>query len=132
MGAFGATTGCSNDDCTMTDKFAASTHDHCVNMCYSIPECSWWSWGQEDGVKKCWIRVADDGRETGAAGWITGAKVCLPETVQELPMGNAQCWVDGFDYDTCCDPKFGSSGNTQCWDGNFNHQHCCVPPNPIS
>jgi len=34
---------------------------------------------------------------------------------------------DGFNYDTCCDPKFGPNGNSQCWDGMFNYNRCCFP-----
>ncbi|CAD7970115.1 unnamed protein product [Amoebophrya sp. A120] len=135
MGAFGAIEGCYNDDCTMTDKFAAPDFETCINMCYTIPECTWWSFGTEksDNMTKCWIRVADDGREElgEGSGFVSGAKVCLPETVKEYPMGNAGCWIDGFDYDMCCDPKFGSAGNTQCWDGHFSHERCCVSPEQI-
>ncbi|CAD7952732.1 unnamed protein product [Amoebophrya sp. A25] len=130
MGAFGATEGCYNDDCSMTDKFAAKSYESCINVCYTIPECSWWSFGQEDGQSKCWIRVADDGREH-QEGFITGAKVCMHEDARELDMGNGACWIDGFDYDTCCDPKFGPEGNRSCWDGHFSYQACCVPPSPI-
>ena len=42
-------------------------------------------------------------------------------------MGNEECWVDGFNYDVCCDPKFGPNGNSQCWDGMFNYNRCCFP-----
>jgi hypothetical protein len=50
-----------------------------------------------------------------------------PSDVEELVLGNAECWVDGFDYNTCCDPKFGPNGSTQCWDGMFNYNRCCFP-----
>ena len=72
------------------------------------------------------LRVSDDGREAGD-GWSAGAKTCTPPDTQRYIMGNVECWIDGFDYSTCCDPKFGPNGNSQCWDGMFNYNRCCFP-----
>lgn len=128
VAGFGATQGCFQDDCTLSDKFAAKSMESCINLCYTVPECSWWTFGEENGQGKCWIRVADDGREKQEGkGWVSGAKVCLHPEAHELEMGNADCWIDGFDYDTCCDPKFGLEGNVQCWDGHYSHKVCCFP-----
>jgi len=126
VAGFGAASGCFQDDCKNTDKFAVSKLESCINVCHTLPECSWWVFGTEEGMTKCWLRVADDGRENGD-GWSSGAKTCAPPDTAELIMGNQECWVDGFDYNTCCDPKFGPNGNTQCWDGMFNYNRCCFP-----
>lgn len=123
---FGATVGCFQDDCQNTDKFVASSIESCTKVCLSMPECEWWVWGKEEGEQKCWFRMGDDGREAGE-DWISGSRTCFPEGQKAVPMGNFDCWIDGFDYDTCCDPKFGPSGNTQCWDGLFNYDRCCFP-----
>ncbi|CAE7737953.1 cpcE, partial [Symbiodinium pilosum] len=95
-------------------------------VCQSLPECEFWVWGQEEGEQKCWFRLGDDGREAGE-GWISGGRACHPPGQQAIVMGNVECWIDGFNYDTCCDPKFGPSGNAQCWDGVFNYDRCCFP-----
>eukprot|EP00435_Cladocopium_sp_Y103_P057131 s576_g19.t1 len=95
-------------------------------VCQSLPECEFWVWGQEEGEQKCWFRLGDDGREAGE-GWISGSRSCYPPGQQAIVMGNFDCWIDGFNYDTCCDPKFGPSGNSQCWDGVFNYDRCCFP-----
>lgn len=130
---FGAEHGCFHDDCTMSDKFATTSLEACINLCHTIPECAWWSFGSEEGMQKCWLRVADDGREVASAensaakGFVSGAKTCVHPEVRELDIGNRQCWIDGFEYDTCCDPKFGPQGNQQCWDGLFNWRLCCFP-----
>ncbi|CAD7955777.1 unnamed protein product [Amoebophrya sp. A120] len=126
VAGYGAAAGCFIDDCINTDKFAVSTLENCIAVCNSVPECNWWVFGEEEGMQKCWLRVADDGREEGE-GWTSGAKSCQPVDTEKLILGNTECWMDGFDYDTCCDPKFGPNGNTQCWDGMFNFNRCCFP-----
>eukprot|EP00927_Polykrikos_kofoidii_P005205 TRINITY_DN12078_c0_g2_i1.p2 TRINITY_DN12078_c0_g2~~TRINITY_DN12078_c0_g2_i1.p2 ORF type:complete len:170 (+),score=27.55 TRINITY_DN12078_c0_g2_i1:94-603(+) len=123
---FGATVGCFQDDCTNSDKFVGNSIEHCAKVCLSLPECEFWVWGPEDGEQKCWFRFADDGREQGK-GFISGAKACHPPGQQAVPMGNAECWIDGFDYNFCCDPKLGPGGKPQCWDGEFNVTRCCFP-----
>eukprot|EP00434_Breviolum_minutum_P029382 symbB.v1.2.025987.t1/scaffold2555.1/size76423/8 len=61
-------------------------------------------------------------------GLVPCVAVGLPvDSVEAIVMGNFDCWIDGFNYDTCCDPKFGPSGNSQCWDGVFNYDRCCFP-----
>lgn len=40
--------------------------------------------------------------------------------------GNPDCWIDGYNYDFCCDVSKGSTGNTQCWSGPFNYNACCI------
>eukprot|EP00439_Symbiodinium_sp_Y106_P020455 s6408_g2.t1 len=99
-------------------------------VCQSLPECEFWVWGQEEGEQKCWFRLGDDGREAGE-GWISGGRACHPPGQQAIVMGNVECWIDGFNYDTCCDPKFGPSGNAQCWDGVFNYDRCCFPKDEL-
>mmetsp|Transcript_25221 Transcript_25221/g.58028 ORF Transcript_25221/g.58028 Transcript_25221/m.58028 type:complete len:180 (-) Transcript_25221:51-590(-) len=123
---FGATVGCFQDDCQNTDKFVASSMEACTKVCLSVLDCEWWVWGQEEGEQKCWLRKGDSGREP-AQDWISGARSCHPPNQEPMVMGNVECWIDGFDYDTCCDPKHGPAGNSQCWDGLFNFDLCCFP-----
>ena len=41
--------------------------------------------------------------------------------------GNPNCWIQGFNYELCCDPSYGVGGNPQCWDSFHNYEHCCHP-----
>mmetsp|Transcript_68412 Transcript_68412/g.184827 ORF Transcript_68412/g.184827 Transcript_68412/m.184827 type:complete len:158 (+) Transcript_68412:61-534(+) len=123
---FGAGRGCFEDDCQSSDKFAAKSIESCTRVCQSLPGCEFWVWGREDGEQKCWFRTGDAGREAGE-GWTSGAKSCSPPGTQVMPMGNSECWMEGFGYDTCCDAKYGPNGNAQCWDGVFNYDRCCFP-----
>lgn len=77
-------------------------------------------------------------------------KFCLAFNISQTFSASAPSvlTVTGFNYDTCCDPKFGPSGNSQCpalrlipldiawicivlkcqgWDGVFNYDRCCFP-----
>mmetsp|Transcript_12779 Transcript_12779/g.29998 ORF Transcript_12779/g.29998 Transcript_12779/m.29998 type:complete len:177 (+) Transcript_12779:86-616(+) len=127
---YGAVIGCFLDDCMSSDKFVASEMESCAKVCYSIPECQWWVWGTEEGEQKCWFRTADDGREAGE-GWISGSKGCHPPGTVVMPLGNSECWAEGFGYDTCCDAKYGPTGNAQCWDGVYNYDRCCFPKDEL-
>lgn len=123
---FGAAAGCYLDDCIHTDKFAVSSVENCVKVCNSLPECHNWVFGEEDGMQKCWLRKNDSKREEHD-NFTSGTKKCMPPQTPKLVLGNSECWQDGFDYGTCCDPKFGPNGNHQCWDGMFNYNRCCFP-----
>ncbi|CAK0855308.1 unnamed protein product [Prorocentrum cordatum] len=80
----------------------------------------------KEGEQKCWFRTGDAGREAGE-GWVSGAKGCHPPGTQVMPMGNMECWAEGFGYNECCDAKYGPNGNAQCWDGVYNYDRCCFP-----
>lgn len=127
---FGITEGCFQNDCQYSDKFAASSIESCPRVCLSLPDCEFWMWGQEEGKHKCWFRLGDDGRQAGE-GWVSGSRACHPPGIEAMVMGNSECWVDSFNYDTCCDSRFGPTGNAQCWDGMFNFNHCCLPKNEL-
>jgi len=123
---YGATIGCFLDDCMSSDKFVAMEIESCAKVCLSIPECEFWVWGTEEGEQKCWFRTGDAGREAGE-GWVSGPKGCHPPGTQALPLGNPECWAEGFGYEQCCDAKYGPNGNAQCWDGVYNYDRCCFP-----
>merc|ERR1712216_373170 len=72
------TKGCLAEDCSNTDKFAAASATACARMCRELDLCKWWSFGEQDGAQKCFLRVGDKGREA-SAGWPSGAKACAPE-----------------------------------------------------
>jgi len=131
---FGKTTGCFNDDCISTDKFASDSMDDCAKTCMAVEECTHWTFGDEDGTTKCWIRNGDGGRET-KAGFKAGSKFCAPPdagsmglNVQNDQVGNAACWVGGFSYELCCSGHYGPGGNAVCWDGTFTYEKCCFKP----
>merc|ERR1712216_1056985 len=91
--------GCFNDDCISTDKFASDSMDDCAKTCMAVEECTHWTFGDEEGSTKCWIRNGDGGRETWA-GFKAGSKFCAPPdagsmglNVQNDQVGNAACWV---------------------------------------
>merc|ERR1712060_504629 len=63
---YGATIGCFLDDCMSSDKFVAMEIESCAKVCFSLPECTHWVWGTEEGEQKCWFRTGDSGREAGA------------------------------------------------------------------
>eukprot|EP00435_Cladocopium_sp_Y103_P029671 s1023_g7.t1 len=109
---YGATIGCFLDDCMSSDKFVASEIESCAKVCFSLPECKYWVWGSEEGEQK----TGDSGREAGE-GWVSGTKACVPPGTSVLPLGNSECWAEGFGYENCCEAKFGPNGNAQCWDG---------------
>lgn len=46
-------------------------------------------------------------------------------------IGNPECWIDGYSFGTCCDPKFGEGGNAHCWDAVYNYRRCCFPRNEL-
>ncbi|CAE6971214.1 HOP1 [Symbiodinium natans] len=123
---YGATIGCFLDDCMSSDKFVASEIESCAKVCFSLPECKFWVWGTEEGEQKCWFRTGDAGREAGE-GWVSGSKACAPPGTTVLPLGNSECWAEGFGYENCCEAKFGPNGNAQCWDGVYNYDRCCFP-----
>ena len=52
VAGYGAAAGCFLDDCKNTDKFAVSSIESCINVCNSEPECAWWVFGTEEGIRK--------------------------------------------------------------------------------
>eukprot|EP00929_Paragymnodinium_shiwhaense_P107936 TRINITY_DN74288_c0_g1_i1.p1 TRINITY_DN74288_c0_g1~~TRINITY_DN74288_c0_g1_i1.p1 ORF type:complete len:749 (-),score=182.39 TRINITY_DN74288_c0_g1_i1:32-2278(-) len=72
---YGATSGCWDDDCTESDKFACETVERCSAVCHEVPSCYWWTWGQEEGVQKCWLRDGRAGREK-RFGFASGHRLC--------------------------------------------------------
>merc|ERR1712096_149492 len=74
----GAKEGCFEDDCSNTDKFAATKVESCARVCASVDLCKWWTYGEQDDMKKCFLRVGDMGRES-SDGWISGTKACVSD-----------------------------------------------------
>lgn len=72
-----ATAGCWQNDCKNTDKWNADNHGVCARVCHQIDDCHFWSYGEQEGVTKCFLRKSDGGREQ-AQGWSSGKKDCSP------------------------------------------------------
>jgi len=148
--AFGAVSGCYQNDCVYSDKFAASSMESCAQVCLSLPACSYWMWGKEEDeilpaplaaqsqgkqagitktkpLTKCWLRKSDAGREGNVTGWTSAAKSCHPPGTEVLVAGNKACWMQDFDYTTCCALRHGAGGNANCWDDMWNYDKCCLP-----
>jgi len=79
--AFG-TTGCWQNDCKNSDKFNAIDKGVCARACGSINECTHWTFGEQDGAMKCFLRKSDGGREE-ANGFVAGTKGCAPMPIPD-------------------------------------------------
>jgi len=75
----GAKEGCWNNNCAETDKFNCESIDGCATMCQKVDACQWWTWGDEAGVKKCWIRSGKHGKEK-RYGFSSGPRACINGT----------------------------------------------------
>jgi hypothetical protein len=77
LALYGKSYGCFLDDCTYSDKFVAVSDMECAALCAQLPECNFWSTGEEEGEQKCWLRESDGGKEA-LAGALSGTKACAP------------------------------------------------------
>lgn len=68
---------CTNGDCTYSDKFPATSETACADVCSQNQACGWWSFGFEDGVRKCWLRSSNRGLKA-AEGSFAGSRTCSP------------------------------------------------------
>jgi hypothetical protein len=75
----GKTSGCFENNCKATDKFDCATIEECATTCYQVPECTHYSFGNEAGVKKCWLRKGDGGKEPDSEGRTSASRHCAPE-----------------------------------------------------
>ncbi|KAF4686137.1 hypothetical protein FOZ60_005630 [Perkinsus olseni] len=124
--------GCYASDCSFTDKFIVNEPSECGSTCAKLPDCEFWTYGQEDGLTKCWLRTADDGREHNTT-FISGNRACglaAPERRSKWTQGENNCWGAGFTEDMCCDEKYGPSGNPACWDAAHTFEMCCLGHRP--
>lgn len=69
--------GCFLDNCQNSDKWISVSYASCADACAKTPECKHWTYGLEDGSKKCWLRTADDGKEE-ISGYVHGPVGCHP------------------------------------------------------
>jgi hypothetical protein len=76
----GKNTGCFQNNCKNTDKFDCADQAECASICYQVPECKFWAFGDEQGTKKCWLRNGDGGREPLDSA-VAGADQCAPPEV---------------------------------------------------
>lgn len=74
--------GCWQNDCKNTDKFNAVDIGICARTCNQTPDCMYWSYGEQEDAKKCFMRKADGGREI-ADGWVSAAKGCAPPALPD-------------------------------------------------
>lgn len=60
-----AASGCYMGNCASSDKFVASKSEDCARMCGVFPSCKFWTFGEQDGQRLCFLRGGDGGREAG-------------------------------------------------------------------
>lgn len=77
--------GCWQNDCKNTDKFNTHEQGICARWCAQTPECTHWSFGEQDGSNKCFFRKSDGGGEA-SDGWVSGSKSCAPPAVPDALM----------------------------------------------
>lgn len=70
-------TGCFQNNCRMSDKFDAQDRAVCARLCAELEECTHWTFGEQDGAAKCFLRKSDGGRAK-AKHWSAGSKDCAP------------------------------------------------------
>eukprot|EP00933_Yihiella_yeosuensis_P085164 TRINITY_DN99982_c0_g1_i1.p1 TRINITY_DN99982_c0_g1~~TRINITY_DN99982_c0_g1_i1.p1 ORF type:complete len:250 (+),score=46.70 TRINITY_DN99982_c0_g1_i1:67-816(+) len=81
LSAYG-TSGCWSNDCSKSDKFNSRDPGVCARACSLIPECTHWSFGEQDDTTKCFVRKSDGGREE-VQGFISGSKGCSPPSLPD-------------------------------------------------
>jgi len=98
--------GCWQNDCKHTDKFNSEDKTLCARVCMAVDECTHWTFGEQDGVTKCFFRKSDAGRES-ADGWHAAPKTCAPPLLPEVAIAKAASQVllkcDGGKSDACPD-----------------------------
>jgi len=83
--AFG-TEGCWQDDCRNTDKFRAADQSVCARACAEIDECTHWTFGEQEGSPRCFLRKSDGGREEGVDGFVAAPKACAPPMLPDAQL----------------------------------------------
>lgn len=98
--------GCWQNDCKNSDKFISDNPTLCARTCAELVECTHWTFGEQDGAKKCFFRKSDGGREN-LEGWSAGTKGCspaaVPESFQALKAGEVLRKCDAGLSDACPD-----------------------------
>lgn len=100
--------GCWQNDCKHTDKFNSANEGTCGRVCASLAECTHWSFGEQDGATKCFLRKSDGGRDE-VAGWVSGSRDCvaspLPPALLSLATAQSESLVacDGGRSERCPD-----------------------------
>jgi len=87
LSAFG-TAGCWQNDCKSSDKFNAADQGVCARACSAIEQCTHWTYGEQEGAMKCFVRKSDGGREE-ADGWVAGSKACSPPAIPHAQLALA-------------------------------------------
>mmetsp|Transcript_65598 Transcript_65598/g.182416 ORF Transcript_65598/g.182416 Transcript_65598/m.182416 type:complete len:367 (-) Transcript_65598:130-1230(-) len=72
--------GCWQNDCKNSDKFNADDYGVCARTCSQLDDCTHWTFGEQEGAKRCFFRKSDGGRET-AEGWFAATKACSPPAI---------------------------------------------------
>ena len=82
-----ATKGCWQNDCKNTDKWTAEDKGICARVCAQVDDCQFWTFGEQEGANKCFLRKGDGGREN-LEGWSAGRKSCTPPSPQAAQLAN--------------------------------------------
>jgi len=98
--------GCWQNDCKHSDKFNSADMGICARACAHSADCTHWTYGEQDGAKKCFLRKSDGGREQSDS-WVSGSKACSPEALPDafvaFTAGQLLQPCDGGKSDACPD-----------------------------
>jgi hypothetical protein len=124
--------GCFMNDCTYTDKIIVTDVAACGRLCHKVPDCKYWTFGTEEGLNKCWLRLTDTtkGRIIHSQ---SGSATCgsfAPVPPSRWTDGENKCWGGGFNAELCCDQRHGPQGNAACWDAHHTFAMCCLGEKP--
>mmetsp|Transcript_101684 Transcript_101684/g.303432 ORF Transcript_101684/g.303432 Transcript_101684/m.303432 type:complete len:270 (-) Transcript_101684:111-920(-) len=85
--------GCWAGDCTRTDKFEAPSAEDCARACAVMSRCAFWTFGEQDGTRQCFMRSSDAGREA-AGGFQAAPRACQPSATEVRPSQAALAVLD--------------------------------------
>jgi hypothetical protein len=98
--------GCWQNDCKNSDKFNAVDMGICARLCAESAECTHWTYGEQEGMNKCFFRKSDGGREQ-QDGFVAAAKSCapthLPDAFVALKASEVLTACDAGKTDACPD-----------------------------
>ncbi|CAK9090536.1 Uncharacterized protein SCF082_LOCUS42691 [Durusdinium trenchii] len=87
--------GCFLKNCSNTDKFEAVDPGICARACAAVEGCTAWSYGQQYGTKKCFLRKSDEGRAS-LPHWISGLKACAPKALLPAAVAHSAANSEGL------------------------------------
>jgi len=105
--------GCFLDDCQKSDKWISVSYASCADACSKTPDCTDWTYGLEDGSKKCWLRKGQGGKEA-LAGYVYGDVTCRPQEFPSCVQSDVQYEGGILKGDVTHEGKYEGCDNDNC------------------